>query len=96
MHMIISQVEQYLQDIQDTPFIFLNSYQIQGNAFLLRLAVIDFECNPPKLCEILLSNRIYQVYIKSEQLALKFNRIVVQLLSILRNLYIFCFSNHEI
>ena len=96
MQRIASQMEQYLEKIQDSNYIFINSYQIRGNAFPLQMAVIDFECNPPKLCGILLLNRIYQIYIKSEQLTHKFNGILVKLLSILSKLYLFCFSNHEI
>ncbi|MFX1585992.1 MAG: hypothetical protein ACFFDL_15705, partial [Promethearchaeota archaeon] len=41
-------------------------------------------------------NQIIQVYIKSEQIVPKFNRIIVKLLSLLGGLYLFCFSNHEI
>jgi len=96
MKSIESSLLKFIEIVQDNKQIFTKSHLIEGNSFPLRLAVIDFECDPPKIFGILVSNRIYQVFIKSEQLRPKINRIIVKLLSLFRSLYLFCFSNHEI
>lgn len=93
MKYLEAQLSQYLDSVRDEKFIFLNAHSIIGNKFPLNLAVLRFECDPPKVLGVVLGNQLYQIYITSGELTEKFNRIVIRLLSYFKETYLFCFGN---
>ncbi len=63
----------------------------------MKYAILDFECDYPKVLGVCIFNKIYQVYTteKSKTVRTKFFKIIYSVLSILREFYIVIFSNYE-
>jgi len=96
MHQIKTQINQLLREKVDGIELCYKKYRVPNNSFPLRIAVIDLECEPPKVCGVLLSNRIYQIYVLDEKHIPQLYQVMVKLLAIVSRFYLFCFSNHEI
>ena len=89
------EIEALLKEVENNPYVSFRITPLSRNSFPLRIAVIDFECEPPKFLGILISNRIYQIYCISEAGSMKFYQMILKLLAIVKEWFLFSFSSHE-
>ncbi|TFG21947.1 MAG: hypothetical protein EU529_12050 [Promethearchaeota archaeon] len=92
---IIQKFENLIKEIKLYSIIHVKRTIIVRNLDLLKYSIIDFECNEPKFIGILLFNWIYQFYIKDERYNQDFYEFIIKLLQIIKNFYLFCFSDKE-
>ena len=92
---IIQQLESLIKEIKMYSIIHVRRVTIVRELDLLKYSIIDFECYEPKFIGILLFNWIYQFYIIDERYIREFYKFVLKLLKILKNFYLFSFSDNE-
>lgn len=75
--------------------IFCRKIKVSERAFLMNFVIIDMECDPPKFFGILLFNQIFQIYVKTSENLSQLYTLILKILELLRNYYMFSFSNYE-
>ena len=88
-------LDQKLDLIKNSDVLFYRKEIFSSKTYTLKFAILDFECNSTKVMGILVANHIFQLYIKNQLYQRKFFGFILEILSILKDFYIFSFSNHE-
>lgn len=91
----LSFLDQKVDEFKNSDIIFYRKEIFSNKISTLQFTILDFECNPPKMAGIYIGNRIYQFYIKNQGYLSRFFDLVLEILFLLKEFYLFCFSNHE-
>jgi len=91
----LSLLDQKLDLIKDSDVLFYRKERFSSKTPILKFAILDFECNPTRVVGVLIAGQIFQFYIKNQLYQRLFFDLIMEILSILKDFYIFSFSNHE-
>lgn len=89
---VIALIDKLVDKLRKVEDIYCRKINVAIKSRGFKYAIIDFECNPPKVFGLLLFNRIYQFYVKSEAKVLNLHVVLLKILSILKDFYFFAFS----
>lgn len=92
---ILNQIKKFIKNTIKFSNIKIKNIVFTKKIDPLRYIVVDVECNYPKIIGIAVFNRIYQFYILNENFQFEFYKTIIKLLDILKNFYIFSFSDNE-
>ena len=91
----LSLLNQKLDPIKNSNVLFYRKEKFSRKTPQLKYVILDFECNPTKVMDILIAGHIFQLYIKNQLYQIRFFQLILEILSILKDFYFFSFSNHE-
>ncbi|MBA7552003.1 hypothetical protein ES705_44554 [subsurface metagenome] len=91
----LSLLDQKLDPIKNSNVLFYRKETFSRKTPQLKYVILDFECNPIKVMGILIAGHIFKLYIKNQLYQIRFFQLILEILSILKDFYIFSFSNHE-
>ncbi|NVM35843.1 MAG: hypothetical protein HWN81_09620 [Candidatus Lokiarchaeota archaeon] len=88
-------LDQKFEKIKNSNVLFYRKEVCSSKIPLLKYAIIDFEGDPTTLVGITIANQIFQLYVKDLLHQAEFFNLILELLFILRDFYLFSFSNYE-
>ena len=97
MSLILDQLENFVISLKEQYPVHVCKSRLNIKIPCMKYAILDFEFDYPKFLGILIHNRIYQFYIQNNDKPHKesFFYTIYTILSLLREFYLFAFSNYE-
>ena len=91
----IERLDELFRDLKVKPYIYCHKKTITHNLAPMKFIIMDLEGYFPKFCGLLIDTTLFQFYIKEERYQDDFYTVIFQVLTIVKNFYIFTFSNWE-
>ncbi len=91
----IDMLDELFHGLKEKPYIYCHKMPITHNLDPMKFIIMDLEGYFPKFCGLLIDTTIFQFYIKEEQYQEELYNIIFQVLKIVKQFYIFTFSNWE-
>jgi len=91
----VSSVESIVSSAKEGRKVKARQFELKERFPPYKCAIIDLEGDAPKLFGIVISNRVYQIFVTDENYLLDLYEVIWKILNELIDFYLFTFSNYE-
>lgn len=92
---VIDKLSNLINNLEVNPSIYTRTRPVETESGPMKFVIIDFECYFPKFFGILVSDMIFQFYIKEPKHQPELYMIIFEVLKIVKNFYFVTFSGWE-